>query len=106
MLILISLFVGDCFGGRPAILLSATDPLFDAFAVAHLSNLQLPADAAAVACPGLVCLAEDDPSCRPRPSLSSSHGYAVRGMMQNPVIRKACDQMLGDMAVFCKKALV
>ncbi|KAJ1567786.1 hypothetical protein HK405_004767, partial [Cladochytrium tenue] len=64
----------------------------------------------AVARPGLVCLAEDDPIVPPeavalikdvlaaeRPGvevkefLGVRHGYAVRGMMQNPVIRKACD---------------
>ncbi|KAJ1556608.1 hypothetical protein HK405_002369, partial [Cladochytrium tenue] len=120
--------VGYCFGGRPAVVLSrAGESVFDAFAVAHPSNLQLPADVEAVGLPGLVCLAEDDPVVPPesvaiikevfsredrgRPPvevkqfLGVRHGYAVRGMMANAVVRKARDQTLEDMAAFFKRVL-
>ncbi|KAJ1566834.1 hypothetical protein HK405_008229 [Cladochytrium tenue] len=128
--------VGYCFGGRPAIVLSATAeaaataPVFDAFAVAHPSGLKIPTEFDAVSVPGLVCLAEDDmglpparaaqlkklftdPGQRPgKPAVQvkeyagTRHGYAVRAKLSDEVARKARDQTLEDMAEFFTKALV
>lgn len=120
--------VGYCFGGRYAILSGATEKV-DAFATAHPSFVSVSSDIPPIIKPGLLCLAEIDmvftaamkdqtckilaehPDRQGRPNvevkmyMGQKHGYAVRGQEEDPVVRKARDDTLGEMVSFFEKHL-
>ncbi|KAI9340754.1 dienelactone hydrolase [Zopfochytrium polystomum] len=124
--------IGYCFGGRYSILMGATDRV-DAFAAAHPSNVTHK-DLAAVVRPGLLCLAEkefmrngmiavdqapeverllsaaENPERAGRPPVllkgfkGTTHGFAVRGDEDDPVVRMARNDALASMLEFFKSA--
>lgn len=124
--------IGYCFGGRFSILLAGGGggkaASVEAFAAAHPSRVQVPADIEAIAAPGIFLFAETDSSVPPEKAAAiadivakkggaggprfeihhfpgTNHGFAIRGDASVAVVRQAKSDAISLAAAFFKSAL-